>query len=419
METARGICAYSTSMDREAEIKARFEALAPTMNERQLRLWLAAEAKSYGRGGVLAVFRATGVRPKRVSAGVRDLENAAALPGVVRRPGAGRKRLTEVDPDLWPSLDALIDPVTRGDPESPLRWTSKSLRTLARELGVRGHRVSASKVGQLLHDNGYSLQAMKKTLEGAQHPDRDAQFEYINEQAKRFQAANQPVVSVDTKKKELVGGYKNAGREWQPKGEPARAPTHDFPDPNVPKAIPYGVYDVARNEAWVSVGMDHDTADFAVAALLSWWRTMGRKAYPSADRILITADAGGSNGYRRHGWKLALQRFADQTKLQVSVSHFPPGTSKWNKIEHRLFSAISQNWRGRPLSTHETVVSLIANTRTTTGLRVRAKLDKRKYPTGKKVTRAEMKKVRIQRTDFHGEWNYTINSTPREHEFRN
>ncbi len=395
-------------VDREAEIRTRYEALLPTMNERAVRLWLAAEAKAYGRGGVLAVWRATGIRPKRVSAGLRDLEEGADLQGRVRRPGGGRKPLSETAPDLWPALDALIDPVTRGDPESPLRWTSKSLRTLSRELTAQGHRVSAAKVGELLHEHGYSLQAMSKTLEGSQHPDRNAQFEHINREAKRFQAAGQPVVSVDTKKKELVGTYKNSGTEWQPKSEPVEAPTHDFPDPKVPKAIPYGIYDVRRNEGWVSVGMDHDTSDFAVAALLSWWRAMGRKVYPDAKKVLITADAGGSNGYRRRGWKVALQRFANETGLEVAVSHFPPGTSKWNKIEHRLFSAISMNWRGRPLTSHEAVVSLIASTTTTTGLRVRAKLDKSKYPTGKKVSDAEMRTVRLRKARFHGEWNYSV-----------
>jgi hypothetical protein len=409
METVRGSRSYPVDMvDREAEIRTRYEALLPTMNERAVRLWLAAEAKAYGRGGVLAVWRATGIRPKRVSAGLRDLEEGADLQGRVRRPGGGRKPLSETAPDLWPALDALIDPVTRGDPESPLRWTSKSLRTLSRELTAQGHRVSAAKVGELLHEHGYSLQAMSKTLEGSQHPDRNAQFEHINREAKRFQAAGQPVVSVDTKKKELVGTYKNSGTEWQPKSEPVEAPTHDFPDPKVPKAIPYGIYDVRRNEGWVSVGMDHDTSDFAVAALLSWWRAMGRKVYPDAKKVLITADAGGSNGYRRRGWKVALQRFANETGLEVAVSHFPPGTSKWNKIEHRLFSAISMNWRGRPLTSHEAVVSLIASTTTTTGLRVRAKLDKSKYPTGKKVSDAEMRTVRLRKARFHGEWNYSV-----------
>jgi hypothetical protein len=395
----------------EAEIRARYELLAPTMDERATRLWLAAEAKAYGRGGVLAVSRATGIRPKRVSAGLRDLADGAEPDGRVRKPGAGRKPITDTDPELWAALDALIDPVTRGDPESPLRWTSKSLRTLAAELGELGHKVSASKVGHLLHDHDYSLQAMSKTSEGAQHPDRDAQFEHINAETKRFQAEGQPVVSVDTKKKELVGAYKNGGREWQPSGEPVRAPTHDFPDPKVPKAIPYGVYDVARNQGWVSVGMDHDTSEFAVATLSSWWWTMGIKAYPDATRLLITADAGGSNGYRRHGWKIALQRFVDETGLKVSVSHFPPGTSKWNKIEHRLFSAITGNWRGRPLETHQTIVSLIGSTTTTTGLRVRAKLDKRKYPIGIKFTKAELKAVTIVRHAFHGDWNYTVAPT--------
>lgn len=391
-----------------AAIRMRYEALSSTMNERATRLWLAAEAKTYGRGGVLAVFEATGIRPKRISAGLRDLEGAEQIPGVVRRPGAGRTPMTVTTPDVWPALDAIIDPTTRGDPESPLRWTSKSLRTLARELGEQGYRISASKVGQLLHAHGYSLQAMSKTTEGKQHEDRDAQFRHIDATAKQFMAEGEPVVSADTKKKELVGAYKNGGREWQKKGEPEKAPTHDFPDPNVPKAVPYGVYDIIRNEAWVSVGTDHDTSDFAASTLATWWRVMGKKAYPNATKLLVTVDAGGSNGYRRHGWKIAVQRLANETGLKVFVCHFPPGTSKWNKIEHRLFSAITNNWRGRPLATHETVVSLIGSTTTRTGLKVRARLDRRKYRTGKKFTLAQRRAVKITRQEFHGEWNYSV-----------
>lgn len=399
-------------------VRTLFTLLRPLLNERQTRLFVAALAIALGKGGGAIVTEATGIRSKRIWLGKRELLAAASSDGSpgkskrVRQPGAGRKLLTETDPTLVPDLLDMIEPTTRGDPESPLRWTTKSVRHLAAALRKKGHRIGHSKVATLLRDLGYSLQAMTKTLEGAQHPDRNAQFEHINAETKRFQHAGQPVVSVDAKKKELVGDYKNGGREWQPEGEPVMAPTHDFPDPKVPKAIPYGVYDPTRNEGWVSVGIDHDTAEFAVSTLLSWWRTMGIKAYPNATQLLITADAGGSNGYRRHGWKVEVQRFADETGLEVTVSHFPPGTSKWNKIEHRLFSAISQNWRGRPLSNHETMVSLIANTTTDTGLRVRAKLDKRSYPTGRKFTAKELRILRIARNDFHGEWNYTL--SPRE-----
>jgi Rhodopirellula transposase DDE domain len=401
-------------MDLVELVRTLFTLIQPLLNERQTRLFVAALAMALGKGGGAVVTEATGIRSKRIwlgkaelarlsSAGPRENESRR-----IRRAGAGRKPITETDPTLLTDLQALIDPETRGDPESPLRWTTKSVRHLAVELRKKGHRVGRTKVAELLHHLGFSLQAMRKTLEGCQHPDRNSQFEHINEETKRFQAAGQPVVSVDTKKKELVGAYKNRGEEWQPKGEPAKAPTHDFPDPSVPKAIPYGVYDSTRNEGWVSVGTDHDTAEFAVSTLLSWWRTMGRKAYPEATQLLITADAGGSNGYRRRGWKIELQRFANETGLDVSVSHFPPGTSKWNKIEHRLFSAITQNWRGRPLTNHETVVALIGNTTTATGLKVRARLDNRPYPTGRKISATELRNVRITRHNFHGDWNYTI-----------
>ena len=397
------------------EVRARYLLLKPAMNERMERLWAAAEAKSLGFGGGAIVTAATGIRCKRIWLGKRDLDQMAATPPAeaarhqrIRRPGGGRKRLTEVDPTLKADLDALVEPSTRGDPECALRWTTKSKEKLARELCAKGHRVSATTVGVVLRAEGYSLQAARKEKEGCQNPDRNAQFEHIHEQVKTFQTAGQPVVSVDTKKKELVGDFKNAGREWQPKGEPERVRTYDFVDPQLGKVATYGVYDPTRNEAWVSVGIDHDTAEFAVNALLAWWRSMGKRAYRQASELLVTADGGGSNASRSHLWKAELQRFADHTRLAVTVCHFPPGTSKWNKIEHRLFSQITQNWRGRPLVSHDTVVNLIANTTTQTGLRVRAKLDTRSYVTGRKVARETMRGLAIERAAFHGEWNYTI-----------
>jgi hypothetical protein len=396
-------------------IREKFEVLRHVMDERVTRLWAAAEAMALGRGGAAIVTAATGIRGKRLWLGKRELEEIAASPPAekpqhqrIRRPGAGRRPLTEVDPTLVPDLESLIDPVTRGDPESPLRWTCKSKAKLADELRAMGHEVSATKVGRLLHELGYSLQANSKTIEGKQHPDRDAQFRFINSRAKSFLRRGLPIISVDTKKKELVGDFKNGGREWQPAGEPERVRVHDFIDPALGKAIPYGVYDVTGNSAWVSVGVDHDTAEFAVQSIRSWWRTMGRRTYPTAGELLITADAGGSNGYRNRLWKKCLQEFADDTGLAISVSHFPPGTSKWNKVEHRLFSHISQNWRGRPLVSHEAVVSLIGATTTDAGLRVRAKLDRRRYPLARKVPRAVMRAIALRPAPFHGEWNYSI-----------
>lgn len=401
------------------QVRARYELLRSAMDERMTRLWAAAEARSLGHGGGAVVTAATGIRSKRIWLGKLDLEALEASPPVekprdqrVRRRGGGRKSLTEKDPTLKAALERLVDPVTRGDPESPLRWTTKSKEKLAEELRAQGHQVSATTVGQLLHEMDYSLRATRKEKEGSQHPDRNAQFEHINEQVKAFQERGQPVVSVDTKKKELVGDFKNGGQEWQPKGEPEIVRVHDFLDPKLGKAIPYGVYDQTCNEAWVSVGIDHDTPEFAVNALLSWWNHMGKHVYLDASELLVTADGGGSNASRSHLWKAQLQQFADKTGLAVTVCHFPPGTSKWNKIEHRLFSQITQNWRGRPLVSHETVVNLIANTTTSTGLRVKAKLDKRSYETGKKVPKAVMRGLNIERDDFHGEWNYTL--SPRE-----
>jgi Rhodopirellula transposase DDE domain len=402
------------------EIRSRHEAMAEVLDERRLRLWAAAEAESLGWGGIAAVTRATGIRGKRIGLGIRELREQAKNPPVqppqrqrVRRPGAGRKMLVTVDLTLWADLEQLIDPATRGDPESALRWTIKSTRQLAAELKARGHDVGYRTVAKLLHEHGYSLQSIRKTKEGQQNPDRDAQFQHINRQTKAFHAAGQPVISVDTKKKELVGQFANKGREWQPQGQPAEALVHDFPSDAVGKAIPYGVYDAGRNEGWVSVGVDHDTAALAVNTIRSWWRVMGQPAYPHARELYLVADAGGSNGYRNRLWKLELQKLADETGLKLSVSHMPPGTSKWNKIEHRLFSHISQNWRGRLLVDHETVVNLIGSTTTTTGLKVKAKLDRRRYRTKIKVPNAVMRELTIKPQRFRGEWNYLL--TPRNH----
>lgn len=380
------------------------------MNERLTRLWAGAEADAIGEGGIAIVEQATGMSRTTIRAG-RDELRAGVEPGDVvnvRRPGGGRPPIEETHPEIIDALEALVEPVTRGDPESPLRWTSKSTRKLSEELRRQGYRVSPQKVGQLLHASGYSLQATQKTLEGASHPDRNEQFEMINARVEAFQARGAPVISVDTKKKELVGDFANKGREWHPEGQPVPVRVHDFIDYTLGKVIPYGVYDLARNIGWVNVGVDHDTPEFAVESIARWWRTMGQRAYPEAKELLITADSGGSNSARSRLWKLELQRFADRAGLAVSVSHFPPGTSKWNKIEHRLFCHITENWRGRPLVDRETVVQLIGSVRTTTGLTVRAKLDTRQYPTGVKVSNAKMDALLITREEFHGEWNYTI-----------
>ncbi len=390
-------------------LKTKYRALDSLLNERTRRLWAATEAQALGYGGITLVQRATGLTRKTIRAGIGELAEPAELePERIRRPGAGRKSLTQSDPTLLADLEALVEPATRGDPESPLRWTCKSLSKLAAELGQQGHRVSVQSVSNLLQQSGYSLQANKKTREGAAHPDRDAQFAYINERTRALQERAQPVISVDTKKKELVGGYKNAGREWHPKGQPPQVRVHDFLDKDLGKAIPYGVYDLAKNAGWVSVGVDHDTAEFAVAAIRRWWEQMGRKMYPEARELQILADGGGSNGSRNRLWKVALQRFADAAGLRVSVSHLPPGASKWNKIEHRMFSFITMNWRGRPLVSHEVIVSLIGSTTTGTGLVIEAALDPNPYPTRIQVSDEELARVRIERHDFHGEWNYTI-----------
>ena len=389
-------------------LAAKFEVIFPHLDERQRRLLMGTEARALGHGGIRLVARAAGVREATVALGVDELDSGAEPLGRARRPGGGRKRAADLDPGLRPALLALVEPQERGDPMSPLRWTTKSTRKLAAELTAQGHEVSADTVGDLLRAEGFSLQGNAKAVEGKQHPDRDAQFRYINGQVREYQAARDPVVSVDAKKKELVGEFKNGGRQWRPRGEPARVSTHDFPDRKLGKAIPYGVYDLAANAGWVNVGTDHDTAAFAVESIRRWWNAAGRGDYPAARRLLITADAGGSNGYRTRAWKTELAALAAGTGLEITVCHFPPGTSKWNKIEHRLFSAITMNWRGRPLTSHEVIVNSIAATTTGTGLTVRAELDPGSYPTGTEISDAQMAAVPLARHRFHGDWNYTI-----------
>ena len=389
-----------------------FAVLSPHLDERQRRLLAGAQARALGRGGVAMVARATGMGLTTVKKGAAEIDQGPEVTGRVRRPGAGRPTAAQRDPELMAALDALVEPDTRGDPMSPLRWTAKSTRTLAEELTSQGHRVSARTVAELLAGMGYSLQATSKQIEGAQHPDRDAQFRYLNEQARSHLADGQPVISVDTKKKEVVGNLANKGRKWQPKGTPTRVEVHDFPDPKVGKAIPFGVYDLGADAGWVSVGDDHDTAAFAVATIRRWWQQAGRAAYPTATRLLITADAGGSNSYRSRLWKVELGKLAADTGLAITVCHFPPGTSKWNRIEHRLFAHISMNWRGRPLTSHETVVDLIGATTTRTGLKVRAELDRGAYPTGVKVPDKDLAAVPLQPHDWHGDWNYTVTTSP-------
>jgi transposase len=392
----------------EAAIVEKFAAVSPLLDERARRLWAAAESRAIGYGGDALVSSATGLARLTIRQGRRELEQGPIEPGRVRRPGAGRPALKDQQPGLKAALEQLVDPLTRGDPQSPLRWTCKSRAKLTAALQTQGWRVSSTTVGRLLHELGYSLQSIRKSREGTQHPDRNAQFEHINAVADECLTRGEPVISVDTKKKELVGHFKNAGQEWQPKGTPEQSLAHDFPTDGLGKAIPYGVYDMARNEAWVSVGKDHDTPAFAVASIQKWWELMGRKAYPNARELFITADGGGSNSARARAWKVKLQDFADETGLRVKVSHFPPGTSKWNKIEHRLFCHITENWRGKSLTTFEAVVRLIGNTRTQAGLRVRAKLDPGHYPTGVTYTPAEIKKLALTKNEFRGEWNYEL-----------
>jgi hypothetical protein len=366
------------------------------------------EALHDGYGGISRISRACGLSRVTITKGVRELDEDPVAAGRIRRPGAGRHKLLVRDPELPRALETLVEPLARGDPQSPLRWTCKSTRTLAAELSSQNHPVSHEKVAQFLRDMDYSLQGNRKTEEGTDHPDRDAQFHYINDHVRRALAAGRPVISVDTKKKELIGNYENKGRQWRTSKSPELVNGHDFPDPSVPRAYPYGVYDLARNKGFVNVGTDHDTGAFAVASIRGWWRVEGKRLYPSARRLLITADGGGSNGYRLRLWKLELQKLADATMLSIEVCHFPPGTSKWNKVEHRLFSFISSNWRGEPLRDYETIVRLISGTTTAKGLAVSCRLDRRKYPSGRKVTAEEMKMIRITPQAFHGEWNYVI-----------
>jgi len=395
-------------------LKKKFQALYPLLDERSKRCWAAVEAQALGWGGVTRVAEATGLSRATIKAGIAELQakgstkHAGESTKRIRRPGGGRKRLVEQYPGLVRELEAMVEPATRGDPQSPLRWTCKSTQRLADALNEKGYPISERKVAELLHALDYSLQANRKANELSKHPDRNAQFEYINEQVKAFQARQQPIISVDAKKKELVGDFKNAGQEWQPKGRPEQVRVYDFANKELGKAIPYGVYDVTHNEGWVSVGVDHDTAEFAVASIRRWWQHMGALIYPDARELLIIADGGGSNGSRTRLWKRELQKLANVTGLQVSVCHFPPGTSKWNKIEHRMFAHITQNWRGRPLSTHEVIVNLIGSTTTRKGLRIKAELDTQRYEKGIKVSEREMEEINLTRFKFHGEWNYQI-----------
>lgn len=396
-------------METAETISRKYRVLASHLNERARRVWAAAEAEAIGYGGISLVARATGISRRAIHEGKKELKaDDVAPPHRIRRTGGGRKSATHHHPDLLETLEQLVEPLTRGDPQSPLRWTCKSVRHLSAELERKGIGVGRQTVAKALRELGYSLQANCKTVEGKQHPDRNAQFEHVNARVTEDMKAGNPVISVDTKKKELVGNYKNGGREWHRKGKAPKVNGHDFPGPDVPRAHPYGVYDLARNRGFVNVGTDRDTATFAVASIRKWWRAEGRKAYPEARRLRITADAGGSNGSRLRLWKWELQRLADEIGLPITVCHFPPGTSKWNKVEHRLFSFISSNWRGEPLADYETVVNLISRTRTAKGLKVSCRLDRRRYPTGRKVTDEEYASIRLHRDNFHGEWNYEI-----------
>ena len=392
-----------------AGVRQRFKALASLLDEKSRRLLAAAESKAWGTGGISAVSKATGVSRQVIRQGLRELTEQATPPGGrIRRPGGGRKKVSQKDPTLVADLEKLVEPTTRGDPESCLRWTCRSVRNLADELATLGHKVSYPVVAELLHEMGYSLQANRKTQEGSNHPDRNAQFEYISARVESYMTARQPVISVDTKKKELVGNFKNGGQDWKPKGKPEQVRVHDFVDPELGRASPYGVYDLAQNTGWVSVGVDNDTASFAVETIRRWWHAVGSETYPKATRLLITADGGGSNGSRLRLWKLELQKLADETGLMIAVTHLPPGTSKWNKIEHRLFSFISKNWRGQPLTSFKVIVSLIAATTTRKGLKVRAEIDRGTYPSGIKVADDEMSKINLHRAEFHGDWNYEV-----------
>jgi len=395
----------------EDVVRSKFKLLSGELDERSRRLWGAAEALGLGYGGVAAVARATGMTPERIRRGIAELGKEPPADGDrrrIRRKGAGRKPITESFPLVLRELDSMVEPTSRGDPESSLRWTCKSLRALSGELQRRGIKASRMSVSKLLKESGYSLQGNRKTQEGASHPDRNAQFEYINERAKQFMEAGDPAISVDCKKKELVGNFFNSGREYQPKGNPERVSVHDFPDADLGKVAPYGVYDMADNVGWVNVGVSHETAAFAVESIRRWWSDLGLKSYPTSKRLFISADAGGSNGYRRRQWKTELQQLCNETRLEVTVSHLPPGTSKWNKIEHRLFCHITRNWRGRPLTDHRVIVQLISNTTTKTGLTVHAELDLTQYEKGVKIDRAAIDSLNMSPDEFHGEWNYTI-----------
>ena len=386
----------------------KYKMISAHLNERTRRIWAASEAKMLGYGGVSILSEVTGLSRTTVHAGLNDLNQKSIDVDRVRKTGGGRKKITETDEGILRDLEGILEPATRGDPESALRWTCKSTRKLASELNKKGYRVSDRKICDLLSELGYSLQANRKTNEGNSHPDRDDQFLYIYKKVKSFQKAQQPIISVDTKKKEIVGNYKNQGKEWRPKEDPIDVNTYDFPDKKVPKASPYGVYDVTKNEGWVSVGISHDTAEFAVATIKKWWLKMGKKRYPKAKKILITSDCGGSNNRRSRLWKLELQKLADQLKINIHVSHFPPGTSKWNHIEHKMFSYISINWRGQPLTTYNVVVNLISNTKTNSGLEIRAELDERKYEKGIKISNEDFDSLNLKQCEFHGEWNYIV-----------
>jgi len=389
-------------------LKIKLSILLPALNEKQRRLLLGAEAISLGYGGIQQLAAMTGMSPHTIRRGVREAKNGNAPVSRVRVNGGGRKKITDYEPEVRTIIEDIVEPDSRGDPESPLQWTCKSVRNISDHLKQSGHSVSHQTVASILHGMEFSLQGNRKTKEGDDHPDRDKQFRFINKSVKAFLKCKDPVISVDTKKKELVGNYKNGGKEWRPKGVPVDVNGHDFPDPKVPKAIPYGIYDLADNSGWVSVGVTSDTAEFAVSSIRKWWTSVGSKRYPRSNKILICADGGGSNGYRSHLWKRELQRFSDARRLEISVRHFPPGTSKWNKIEHRLFSFISMNWRGKPLLTYKIIIDLIASTKTKTGLTVEARMDKRTYRKGIKVSKEEVEDLNVKRHAFHGEWNYTI-----------
>ncbi len=396
-------------MNTEDVIRTKFLAINPTLNELSRRRWVATEANALGRGGVSTVFRATGVNRNTIMKGIKELENKNSFePNRLRKKGGGRKKITRKNPKLEKEILEIVEPVSKGDPENPLRYTTKSVRNLQNEIEKRGYKISYPSIAGILHENGFSLQANKKTIEGKQHPDRNAQFEFINQDVKAQIAKKEPVISVDAKKKELVGNFKNNGKVWESKGNPTPVNVHDYEDKILGKVAPYGVYDIDKNKGWVSLGIDHDTAEFAVESIRKWWMKIGKSKYEKAKTLTITADSGGSNSYRTRLWKFELQKLSNQTGLIIRVRHFPPGTSKWNKIEHRLFSFISKNWRGKPLLTHAIIINLISATKTESGLEVKCMLDKNSYPTGIKISDGEYAKIKIIPEKFHGDWNYTI-----------